>query len=94
MLFSERPVWIARNPALRRTAVKVWRGLLRMQRATFANAVLVVRKSDGRVLVVSAPSGELRLPAIPLDAWLPIPTQVEEWLEERFSSGLFLRLLP
>jgi hypothetical protein len=82
MLFSERPVWIARNPALRRTAVKAWRGLLRMQRATFANAILVVRNSDGRVLLIRAPTGELRLPTIPLDAWLPIPTQVEEWLEE------------
>ena len=82
MLFSERPVWIARNPALRRTAVKTWRGLLRMQRATFAKAVLVVGDSDGRVLVVRAPSGELLLPAIPLDAWLPIPTQVEELLEQ------------
>jgi hypothetical protein len=83
MLFSERPVWISRHPALRRTAVKVWRGLLRMQRATFANAVLVVRNRDGRILVIPGPSGELQLPAIPLDAWLPIPTQVEEWLEQR-----------
>ena len=82
MLFSERPVWIARNPALRQTAVKIWRGLLRMQRATFANAVLVVRNSDGHVLVIPAPSGEPRLPAKPLDAWLPITTQVEELLEQ------------
>ena len=82
MLFTERPAWIARNPALRRTAVKTWRRLLRMQRATLANAVLVVRKSDGRVLVVQAPSGELQLPAMLLDAWLPITTQVEELLEQ------------
>jgi hypothetical protein len=53
-----------------------------MQRATFAKAVLVVGDSDGRVLVVRAPSGELRLPAIALDAWLPIPTQVDELLEQ------------
>jgi hypothetical protein len=82
MLFSERPVWLARNPALRRTAVKTWRGLLRMQRATFAEAVLVVRNKDGRVLVVRAPSGAFRLPAKALDAWLPITTQVEEWLKQ------------
>ena len=81
MLFTERPAWIARNPALRRTAVKTWRRLLRMQRATFADAVLVVR-SDGRVLVVQEAAGKLRLPAKPLDAWLPITTQVEELLEE------------
>jgi hypothetical protein len=82
MLFSERPVWIARNPALRRAAIHAWRKLLRMQRATFANAVLVVRNQDRRVLVVRSPSGELRLPAKPLDAWLTITTQVEDWLEE------------
>ena len=82
MLFTERPAWIARNPALRRTAVKTWRKLLRMRRATFANAVLVVRKRDGRVLVVQEAAGELRLPAKPIDAWLPITTQVEELLEE------------
>ena len=41
-----------------------------------------MRNSDCRVLLIRAPTGELRLPTIPLDAWLPIPTQVEEWLEE------------
>jgi hypothetical protein len=87
MLFSERPVWIARNPALRRAAIHAWRKLLRMQRATFANAVLVVRNQDGRVLVVRSPSGELRLPAKPLDAWLTITTQVEDWLEEMLRQS-------
>jgi hypothetical protein len=87
MLFSERPVWIARNPALRRAAIHAWRKLLRMQRATFANAVLVVRNQDGRVLVVRSPSGELRLPSKPLDAWLTITTQVEDWLEEMLRQS-------
>jgi hypothetical protein len=86
MLFSERPVWIARNPALRRAAIHAWRKLLRMQRATFANAILVVRNKDGRILVVRSPSGELRLPARPLDAWLPITTQVEDWLDEMLQQ--------
>jgi hypothetical protein len=80
MLFSERPAWIAWNPALRHAAVQFWRGLLRVQRATLAEAVLVVSDKDGRVLVRRAPSGELRLPSKPLDALLPITTQVEEWL--------------
>jgi hypothetical protein len=53
-----------------------------MQRATFANAVLVVRKSDGQVLVVRAAAGGLQLPTKPLDAWLPITTQVEDLLEQ------------
>jgi hypothetical protein len=82
MLFSERPYWLARNPVLRRNAVHVWRGLLRMRRATFAKAVLVARHNDGRVLVVRAASGAMRLPAKSLDAWLPIATQVEEMLEQ------------
>jgi hypothetical protein len=82
MLFSERPVWIARNPALRRAAIHTWRKLLRMQRATFANAVLIVHTKNGLILVVRSPSGELRLPAKPLNAWLTVTTQVEDWLEE------------
>ena len=28
-----------------------------------------------------APSGKLQLPVIHLDGWLPIPSQVETWLE-------------
>jgi hypothetical protein len=86
MLFSERPVWIARNPTLRRAAIHAWRKLLRMQRATFADAILVVRNKDGRILVVRSPSGELRLPARPLDAWVPITTQVEDWLDEMLQQ--------
>jgi len=85
-MLSERPVWIARNPALRRAAVHAWRKLLRMQRATFANAVLVIRNKHGRILVVRSPSGELGLPAKVLDAWLPIATQVEDWLEEMLQQ--------
>ena len=57
-----------------------------MHRATFANAVLVVRDKDGWILVVRSPSGELRLPAKPLDAWLTITTQVEDWLKEMFQQ--------
>jgi hypothetical protein len=86
MLFSERPAWIARNPALRRAAIHTWRKLLRMQRATFANAVLIVRNKNGLILVVRSPSGELRLPAKPLNAWLTITTQVEDWLEEMLQQ--------
>jgi hypothetical protein len=81
MLFAERPAWIARNPSLRHAAVQLWRRLLRLQRATCATAVLVVSDEDGRVLVLRQPSGHRRLPSKPLDAWLPIPTQVEAWLE-------------
>lgn len=82
MMLSEWPGWISRYPAVRRPAIKLWRVLLRVQRATFANAVLVVRKGDGRVLVLPSPSGNLGLPAKGLHAWAPIPTQVEEWLEQ------------
>jgi hypothetical protein len=58
-----------------------------MQRATFANAVLVVRRPDGRLLALPSPSGRLRLPDKQLDAWIPITTQVEEWLEQLLHQG-------
>jgi hypothetical protein len=80
-MFKQWPVWISRNRSIRRSAIKVWRVLLRVQRATFAKAVLVVHGRDGRILVLRAPSGKLQLPVIHLDGWLPIPSQVETWLE-------------
>jgi hypothetical protein len=83
MLFSEEPTWLAHNPVLRRAAVKVWRALLRMQRATLATAICVLRNSEGQILVAPAPNGELKLPAIPIDGWLNVHAQVEEWLRER-----------
>jgi hypothetical protein len=87
MLFSERPAWIARNPAVRRLAVETWRRVLRMRRATSARAVLVVKDQDGRILVTRTASGAHQLPAKPLDALLPITTQVEEFLEQVLNYG-------
>jgi hypothetical protein len=55
---------------------------LRVQRATLAYAVLVVRRRDGCVLAVASLSGEPRLPLKELDGWKAITTQVEEWLEQ------------
>lgn len=81
-MLSEWLGWISRYPVVRRPAIKLWRVLLRVQRATFANAVLVVRKGNGRVLVLPSPSGNLGLPAKEFHAWAPITTQVEEWLEQ------------
>jgi hypothetical protein len=51
-----------------------------MRRATSAKAVLVVKDTDGRILVTHAASGALQFPAKPLDALLPTTTQVEEFL--------------
>jgi len=79
-MFAEWPSWLSRSPFIRRRVIKLWRVLLRMQRASLANAVLVVRRRDGRVLVLPSPSGGLRLPVKHLDAWIPIAAQVEEWL--------------
>jgi hypothetical protein len=81
MMFAQWPSWLSRSPAVRRPVIKLWRLLLRVLRATSAQAVLVVRRRDGRVLVLLSPSGDLRLPVKQLDAWIPIPTQVEIWLE-------------
>jgi len=79
-MFAQWPGWLSKSPSVRRRVIKLWRVLLRMQRATLANAVLVLRRRDGRVLVLPSPSGGLRLPVKQLDAWVPITTQVETWL--------------
>ena len=65
--------------------IKLLRVLMRVSRATFAQAVLVVRNSDGRVLALASQSEGLRLPRLQLDAWRPIPLQVESWL---YTSSL------
>jgi hypothetical protein len=80
-MFSQWPSWLSRSPRIRRIAIKSWRVLLRVQRATLAKAVLVVRRQDGRVLTFPSSSGPLRLPTEELDGWRAVTTQVEEWLE-------------
>src|SRR5262245_45533481 len=80
LMFADWPSWLSRSPLIRRRVIKLWRVLLRMRRASLANAVLVLRRRDGRVLVLPSPTGDLRLPVKQLDAWIPITTQVEEWL--------------
>jgi hypothetical protein len=74
--------WVFSSRFRRRALIKVWRVLLRVQRATLANAVLVVRRKDGWVLALSSTSGELRLPIKELDGWKAVTTQVDEWLEQ------------
>jgi hypothetical protein len=81
-MFSQWPSWLSRSPRVRRTTIKLWRVFLRVQRSTLANAVLVVRRQDGRVLTFASTSGELRLPIKELDGWRAVTTQVEEWLEQ------------
>jgi hypothetical protein len=61
--------------------IKLWRILLRVQRATFAEVVVVMR-SDGKVLLRRHPSGRLELPHQAVDAWIPIETQLDGWLTE------------
>jgi hypothetical protein len=76
-MFSQWPSWLSRSPRVRRAVIKIWRAFLRVQRATLANAVLVVRRQDDRVLAFTAEaSGEFRLPSIELDGWRPVGTQV------------------
>lgn len=74
--------WVFRSPFRRRTLIKAWRVFLRVQRSTLANAVLVVRRQDGRVLALPSASGKLELPLKELDGWKAVTTQVEEWLGE------------
>jgi hypothetical protein len=74
--------WVFRSRFRRRTLIRVWRGFLRVQRATIASAVVVVRRQDGGVLALPSISGELQLPIKELDGWKAVTTQVEEWLEQ------------
>ena len=78
--------WLPRSPAARRAAIKLWRIFLRLHRATLAKAVVVARRSDGRVLVVTSPSGEFQLPARQLDPWVAIPAQVDELLKQTLQQ--------
>ena len=74
--------WLFRWPFIRRVVFKLWRLQLRIERATLATAVVVVRSDDGHVLVVSDPSGMFQLPSTSLDGWITITHQVEDWLKE------------
>ena len=74
--------WVFSSRFRRRALIKAWRVYLRVQRATLANAVLVVRRQDGCVLALSSTSGKLRLPLKELDGWKAVTTQVEVWLEQ------------
>ena len=81
-MFDDWSGWFFRSPFRRRTLIRSWRVLLRMQRATLASAVLVVRGSDGNLLALPSSSGALGLPRKELDGWRPIGAQVEEWLDQ------------
>jgi hypothetical protein len=81
-MFNQWPSWLSHSPRVRRTVIRLWRVLLRVQRATLANAVVVIRRQDGRLLTVASTSGELKLPTKELDGWRAVTTQVDEWLEE------------
>jgi hypothetical protein len=80
-MFSQWPSWLSQSPQIRRIALRTWRVFLRVQRATLAKAVLVVRREDGRVLTFPSSSGALGLPTEELDGWRSVTTQVAEWLE-------------
>jgi hypothetical protein len=79
-MFEQAPEWVSRSPRIRKTIIKIWRIFLRMQRATLANAVLVMRRTDDRVLAVDSPSG-LGLPSLELSGWRPVGMQVQEWVD-------------
>jgi hypothetical protein len=90
-VFDHWSGWVFQSRFRRRAIIKGWRALLRVQRATLADAVLVVKRRDGRVLAFRAP-GEVMLPRMALDGWQPIGTQVEGWLDQLSkASNLQLR---
>ena len=74
--------WVFSSPTRRRFLIRLWRVSLRLDRASVAEAALIVRGSSGDILVLVSDSAEMRLPRRLLDAWRPIALQVEEWLGE------------
>ena len=74
--------WVFRSPFRRRSLIKAWRAVLRVQRSTLADAVLVALRQDGRVLALPSASGQLALPRMELDGRQVVPSQVEEWLTD------------
>jgi hypothetical protein len=52
VVLHELMVWGSGYPSVRRTLIRLWRRAARVQRATLANAVLVVRDEKGHVLVL------------------------------------------
>ena len=81
-MFDDWSGWFFRSPFRRRIIIRSWRVLLRVQRATLASAVLVVRRPDGSLLAFPSSSGRLGLPRKELDGWRPIGAQVEEWFDQ------------
>lgn len=92
-MFDQWPRWLSRSPRIRRLAIKTWRLFLRLQRATLGNAVLVVRRQDGRVLTFRLGPGEVRLPAKELDGWRTVTIQVEEWLAQLLQQAARVKLV-
>jgi hypothetical protein len=85
--------WVFSSRFRRRALIKAWRRFLRVERATLASAVVVVRRQDGRVLALQSISGELQLPIKELDGWQAVTTQVEEWLEELLQDRQTAKLV-
>jgi hypothetical protein len=73
---------LSESPRIRRKVMKVWRALLRLERATLAYGILVLRRNDDRLLLLQSPTGESHLPFKELEGWSPIPDQIEDWLAE------------
>jgi hypothetical protein len=73
--------------------MKLFRLHWRMQRATLASAVVVVRDGDGRVLLLSQPSGTFQLPRKELDGRIDITHQVEAWLNDLLTRATAISLV-
>ena len=86
-MLDEMNNWVFSSRLRRRMLFKAWRLFLRVQRATLANAVLVVRRQNGCVLALPSLSGEPRLPLMELDGWQAVTTQIEEWLVPSIATN-------
>ena len=70
------PAWLFRSRLIRQVFYGSCRVVWRIQRASLARAVLVVRNRDGRILVLGEPSGTLQLPLKMLDGRVTVTTRL------------------
>jgi hypothetical protein len=84
---------LLRVPALRSRLFKMRRVPLRLKRAFLAEAAVVVRSGDGRILVMSPSPGELQLPTKALNGWHNVQHQVEDFLKELVGRSVAVSLV-
>jgi len=85
--------WSFQAPQFRSWIFRLRRWPLRMSRGFIAEAAIVVRSDDGRVLLLKQQSGKLHLPKLSLNGWRSIHLQVENLLKELLGQPVPISLV-